>query len=247
MPVSRLNNRLKSPARLALLVLSLWLGNRGSATAQRLEAVGVAASFNINQTWARQKSISAAEFTIRTDTEGSRLDDTGNRFSAYARVGVGAGRFFVQPELAYTSVLGQANSIFFASQPGSPFLNQYIIAPRLRRFELATLAGLRLGQKGYLLAGPVFAVNQREQSADTRSRIEALAQGINNGVERVQLAAQVGVGIKVWRLDLNARYEHSLTPYTKGFVFDSQRYDYRQATSQLIFSLGYLLYDSRRL
>ncbi len=215
----------------AALALGLTLFGGSRAAAQRLEAVGVAASFNVAQTWVRQSRISAAEFTLRTDTDGSRLDDTGNRFSAYARVGVGAGRFFVQPELAYSSVLGQDISVGFRQRPDSPGDdNISTFKHRLRRLEAAPLAGWRFGQNAYLLAGPVVVVNLHERSGSPDTRSGELAAGLNGSVERVQLAAQAGIGVKLWRLDLNARFEHSLTPYTKAFLLDNQRYGYRQST-----------------
>ncbi|WP_035565196.1 outer membrane beta-barrel protein [Hymenobacter sp. IS2118] len=251
------NNASQRPARLgrgcffagqtAALVLVLALFGGGGAVAQRLEAVGVAASFTVNQTWVRQARISAAEFTLRTNTDGSRLDDTGNRFSAYARVGVGAGRFFVQPELAYASGLGSSITVGFRQFPDSQFDdNVSTYSHWMRRLDVAPLAGWRFGQNAYLLAGPVVLFNLRERYSSPDTRSGELAASLDASVERVQLAAQAGIGVKLWRLDLNARFEHSLTPYTKAFSLDNQRYGYRQSTSQVIFNLGFLLFDSRR-
>ncbi|GAA3957113.1 hypothetical protein [Hymenobacter antarcticus] len=201
----------------------------------------------MGQTWARQASLSVAQFQLLTDIDGSRLDDTGNRFSGFARVGVGLGRFFVQPEVAYSSVLGQAYGLTYFSQPSIPVPNLVIFTPRVRRFEVATLAGLRLGKRGYLLAGPVLAYNLRDNYGDPSVVYVPLVQSLYDSVVPVQLLAQAGIGTTFWRFDVSARYEHSLTPYTRRFEYAGQQYAYRQSTSQVILNLGFLLYDSRRL
>ena len=74
-----------------------------------------------------------------------------------------------------------------------------------------------------------------------------MVQRLYDSVVPVQLLAQGGVGTTLWRFDVNARYEHSLTPYTRKLTYAGQQYAYRQSTSQVILNLGFLLYDSRRL
>ncbi|MDO7847882.1 outer membrane beta-barrel protein [Hymenobacter sp. M29] len=246
--LSYLTNSLNALARRAALLLLVLLGASAGAAAQRLQEAGVAASFSMGQTLARQTRLDVAQFQLQTDIDGSRLDDTGNRFSAYARVGLGVGRLFVQPEVAYSSVLGQAYGIAYYSQPTAPWPNLVIFTPRLQRFEVAALAGLRLGRRGYLLAGPVLAYNLRETyGPETGGEVYVpLVQSLYRSVRPVQLLAQAGIGMKIWRFDLNARYEHSLTPYTQRFTYAGQTYDYHQATSQVILNLGFLLFDAHR-
>ncbi|MEJ7658657.1 MAG: hypothetical protein WKG07_03030 [Hymenobacter sp.] len=61
----------------------------------------------------------AATSWTRERSQG-RLDDTGNRHSAYVRVGLGHQGFFGQPEVAYTSVLSNHYYLFYPGDPGPP-------------------------------------------------------------------------------------------------------------------------------
>lgn len=109
------------------------------------------------------------------------------------------------------------------------------------------LPGWHLGRWGYALAGPVLALNFRQQqSAAAGQSFEALYQALDGSVRRAQLLGQLGVGVQLWRFDLSARYEHSLTPYSRTLRYQGRGYDYRQHTEQLVFSLGFLLYERQR-
>ena len=225
---------------LSCLVLLLPL----AARAQRLEAVGVAGTFNVNQTHAAQDRIEAGAFLIETQTDQGRGDDTGNRLSAYARLGVGGRGFFLQPELAYTKVLGNQYRITDYSQGPTRFPNTYYFSHWLRRWELAPLAGLHLGPRAYLLAGPVLTLNRREALDQPAGQYayQELYQGLYQSVRRVQVLGQLGVGLRLWRFDLGLRYEHSLTPYSQRFRYQHASYAYRQHTEQFILSASFLLY-----
>ena len=155
--------------------------------------------------------------------------------------------FFAQPEVAYSAVLGQVYGLTYFSRPSVPVPNVVIFTPKVRRFEVAALAGMRLGKRGYLLAGPVLAYHLRQTYDDASAAYAPLVQRLYDSVVPVQLLAQGGVGTTLWRFDASARYEHGLTPYTRKFTYAGQQYAYRQSTSQVILNLGFLLYDSRRL
>lgn len=230
---------------LLAMLATILLAGAQNARAQRLEAVGVGASFNVSQTWARQRIIQVEQYTIRTDDDGSRADDTGNRFSAYARIGFGAGKWFVQPEVAYTSVLGNQSSISYYSRPNAPWPDISYVYPRLKRTEVALLGGVHLGRRWYAVAGPLVAFNQRPGFTPANN-LAGLYASLEQSPERVQALAQAGVGVQLWRFDLTARYEHSLTPYTRQFKYNQQTYAYRQRTSQFILGAGFLLHDRHR-
>jgi hypothetical protein len=232
-----------------LLFGSALLLSALAARAQRLEAVGVGASFNISQTRARQRQILVEQYTIRTDDDGSRLDDTGNRYSAYARVGFGEGKVFVQPEVAYTSVLGNQTSITYFSKPdvNTQYPDVSVLYPRLRRAEVALLGGVHLSRRLYALGGLLLAVNEREKNIhDPLYRPYELVNSLNRSVVRAQVLGQLGFGLQLGRFELQARYEHSLTPNTREFEYHGQTYAYRQRTGQALFGLGFLVYDRHR-
>jgi hypothetical protein len=215
--------------------------------AQRLEAVGVGYHFTLGQTWVREPFIQAGDFMIETAADNSRGDDAGDRLSAFARFGLGTGKLFVQPELAYTSVLGNQPRVSYYSARTAPYpeVVQYLY-PRLRRFEVAALAGWHLSKRLRVLAGPVLGLNQRQSSDGFAPLFQPLYESMFAGTKPVQLLGQAGLGVQLWRLELSARYEHSLTPYTQSFTYQQRSYDYRQHTSQFMFGLALLVYDRHR-
>lgn len=219
-----------------------------AARAQRVEVAGLAASFNVSQSWAREASLQLGRYDLQTKSGAVRFDDTGNRYSAYARVRLGEGSYFLQPELAYTSVLSSNYELSYPGDLGSPGAPNYQSASsgpfgyRIRRAELAALAGRHVGPHFYVLAGPVLALQHR-QLASGPSATDAVYRSLYEAVAPTQLLGQVGVGLQVWRLDFGLRYEQSLTPYSRQLTYQGQTQGFHQHTSQFLLSVGALLYD----
>lgn len=102
--------------------------------------------------------------------------------------------------------------------------------------------GRHLGPRFYVLAGPVLALQQRSTVEGT-SKSREVYRSLFSAVERGQLLGQVGLGFQVWRLDFGLRYEHSLTPYSREVTYLGQTQGFHQSTSQVMLSVGALLYD----
>lgn len=236
--------------RAFLLIFLAWPPTISAAWAQRVEVVGLAASFNVSQSWVREPGIQLGSYLLQTNNN-VRFDDTGNRFSAYTRVRLGERSFFVQPELAYTSVLSSRYDLSYPGDAGSPSTPGYQPASsapfgyRIRRAELATLAGWHFTPKFYVLAGPVLALNLRDRFENDPATL-AVYRSLYQAVEPAQLLGQIGVGLQVWHLDLGLRYEQSLTPYSRQITYAGQTQDFHQRTNQFILSAGVLLYDRSR-
>jgi len=219
-----------------------------TAQAQRLEVVGLSASFNVSQSWARESNLQLGSYLLQTTPGQVRFDDTGNRYAAYARIRLGEGAWFAQPELAYTSVLSSRYDLSYPGGPGSPGQPGYQSASsgpfgyRIRRAEVAALAGRHFGPHFYALAGPVLAAQLRQE---TQAATEVY-RSLYDAVAPAQLLGQVGVGLQVWRLDFGLRYEHSLTPYSRQLTYQGQTQGFHQRTNQFILSAGVLLYDRSR-
>lgn len=208
-----------------------------SAHAQRVEVVGLAASFNVSQSWVSGPDVRLGNYLLHSNSQTVRFDDTGNRYSAFARVRLGEGAWFAQPELAYTSVLSSRYQLDQAPTATDPSAGTSYFGYRIRRAEVAALVGRHLGPRFYVLAGPVLA-RQRRQTASG-----AVYESLYGAVERTQLLAQAGLGLQVWRLDFCLRYEQGLTPYTRQLTYGGNAQDFRQHTNQFMLSVGALLYD----
>jgi hypothetical protein len=230
--------------------LSLLLGlfTASAAQAQRVEVIGLSASFNVSQSWARESNLQLGAYELQTTAYRVRFDDTGNRYSAYARIRLGEGALFAQPELAYTNTSGSRYDLNYPGDGRPPSDPDYQPGSRvpfghhIRRAELAALMGRHLGPRFYVLAGPVLALQHRETVTNNSVGTE-IYRSLYAAVERGQMLGQVGLGFQVWRLDFGLRYEHSLTPYSREVTYLGQTQGFHQSTSQVMLSVGALLYD----
>lgn len=218
-----------------------------AAAGQQLEGVGVAVSGNVTQTPVTPEVIPIPPYVLATDGDTSPYDEVGYRLSAYARWRVGQSRYFVQPELAYTSTRGQAYLVLYdLNGPIGPSF--FTFGHQIWRGEVAVLGGWHTGRHTYVLAGPVLAINQREPLLTVEPGYPATTAIFNSlyqSVERIQALGQVGAGFAAGRFDFNLRYEQSLTPYSRRFYFDGGTHAYRQRIRQGIFTAGFLLYKRK--
>lgn len=220
----------------------MQVGASLTALGQHLEAIGATVSLDVTQTQASPSVIELGYYTLVTDADFSRYDEIGYRLAAYGRWQMGESRWFVQPELAYTASRGQRYAIlYYPSTTTSLGPNEEGIAHRLHRGEVAALAGLHTGRRTYLLAGPVLAVNQRQQ-AGSGYHLSDLYNSLYQSVERVHVLGQVGVGFVAGRFDFQLRYERSLTPYSRRFTYAGTTHGYRQEIWQGLFTAGFLLH-----
>lgn len=231
-----------------LLLLMLPLAVPLAARAQYLEAAGLSTSLTVTQTLARPYLIDMAPYYLDTQADQGRYDEIGYRLAAFGRWRLGKQGLFAQPEVAYTSTVGQAYGIsYFTNSSFGSFTAYY--GHRIRRWELAPLLGYHTGRRTYVLAGPLLALNLRETSINDTSgqpSSAGVANSLNRSVEPVQLLAQVGVGYTTGRFDFNLRLEQSLTPYTRQFTFGGATYGYRQQIRQGLFMAGFLLYRRKQ-
>lgn len=230
------------------LLLLLTLASVLPVAAQHLETVAVATSLNVTQTLARPNFIDMGSYVVATQGDPSCYDEVGYRLAASARWRLGQRYFFVQPEVAYASTSGQAYQVLYDlhnSQFGPAF---FTFSHHIRRWEIAPLVGWHTTRHGYILAGPLLALNLREADIPEKPGYPAsgtIYNSLNRSVEPVQLAAQVGIGYLLGRFDFSLRLEQSLTPYTRRFTFEGTTYGYRQQIRQGLFTAGFLLYKRR--
>ncbi len=227
---------------LSLLLLPI-IGN-----CQRLEVVGAEMSLNVTQTSVSPNVIALSPYTLATNVTGTRYDDIGYRFAAYARWQIKRSRLFIQPEVGYTSTKGQPYLVFYDAVPISFGPYYFTFGHHIRRWEIAALGGLHTGRHTYVLLGPVLTFNQRENLLEVTPGYPASAAIFNSlfqSVQPVQLLGQLGVGVTFGRFDFNLRLEQSLTPYTRRFTFDGSTYGYRQQIRQGLATAGFLLYKAK--
>ena len=95
-----------------------------------------------------------------------------------------------------------------------------------------------------LFAGPgvsYFLYNSKNRSFENPD-VQAAAAALDAKPPRIQAVVQVGAGVSLWRLDLNARYEWGLTPYSRTISFNQETLYLNRNLQQLILEVGFQLY-----
>ncbi|OUJ75493.1 hypothetical protein BXP70_05635 [Hymenobacter crusticola] len=148
------------------------------------------------------------------------------------------GGWYAQPEIGYVSTL--ATPIGISYNLGSL---QYA-AQRIRHLDARLLAGYQSGPLR-LFAGLSLGYHLRNTINNrqfTSSDVQAVADALAAPPARLQAALQAGVGVSLWRLDVNARYEWGLTQYRRTIQFQQQSHYLHQNLQQIILEVGYRFY-----
>jgi len=217
------------------------------ALGQQLETLSVTSTLNITRTTTAAPVVFLGPRILATNTDRTHYDEIGYRLGVAGRWRMGNAGWFGQAEAGYTSTSSQRYSLLTPNS--APFLpDDWGVGHQIRRWEIAPLVGKHTSRRTYVLAGPVLAYNLRAEPGEVRpdTRInDEIYNSLMRSVNRVQLLAQVGVGVTFGRFDFNLRYEHSLTPYTRRFTFQGLTYGYNQRIRQGLFTTGFALYKRR--
>lgn len=142
----------------------------------------------------------------------------GYHFGAYGRLNLPF--FFVQPELLYTF---QNSEITYTDNGGS----QKSLEIDYSRFDVPVLVGTKLGPVRFGL-GPVatFAINSPDGA-------------FNKSLKDATFGYQLGVGLDLGPLRIEARYEGPLSNLANEVVIDGQTYRADARSNMIMIGLGY--------
>lgn len=221
----------------SLTLLGLGLVLPGQA--QRLQALGVSGSFNVARLHTAQDAFQLG--SVRIDPRRDRSnDETGNGVTLFGRWLVGTQGWYAQPELGYVSTL--LTPVGFESSRASFSYS----GGRNQRLDARLLAGYQSGPVR-LFAGP--GVGYQLPDLTDYDRVFYPEPDVNEALDalqahppRLQPTVQVGAGVSLWRLDLNARYEWGLTPYSRSIRFQQGSYAFKRNLQQLILEVGFQIY-----
>ncbi|HEX8348915.1 MAG TPA: hypothetical protein VF598_03065 [Hymenobacter sp.] len=219
-------------ASIALLSLTT-----ATSHAQQLRALGVSGSFNVARLHTGQSEFQLGSVMVDPLFDQSN-DETGNGVTLFGRWQLGHGGWYAQPELGYVSTLETPLNISY--QRGS-----FSFAPhdRLRHFDVRLLAGYQSGPLR-LFAGPSVGYFLRfDPPSFPDPEVQAVMQALHTPPTRVQAALQAGVGVSLWRLDVNARYEWGLTQYSRTVRFQQESRYLNRNLQQLILEVGFRFYN----
>lgn len=150
----------------------------------------------------------------------------GFHFGLFAQIKMS--KFFIQPEVLYN-----AYSVDFrveGNQSGNPLNN--IRRETYRHIDIPFMLGFKFGPLR-LQGGPVghYFLNSDTQLSDI--------EGYMPEFDNLTFGYQAGIGIDVWKLLFDFKYEGSFNRFGEHINIHGQQYAFDQRPGRLIFSLGY--------
>lgn len=155
----------------------------------------------------------------------------------FARINIPVLPIFIQPELLFSSVGGEyeVSSVINGSTENETSIKDV----NFSRLDIPALIGTKFGPLR-LNAGPIFTfiLNEDNGFADAVREASQIsnAEQDNNGAT---VGYQAGVGLDLWKLALDVKYEGNLSKLGNGVTVGGNRYNFDTRNSQVVFSLGY--------
>jgi hypothetical protein len=162
-------------------------------------------------------------FEIPSSTNGILI-------GAFSRIGFAG--MFVQPEICFRNLNFTVNSSGTPNAASSTTMLNYIDVP--------VMFGKKILKFINVSAGPNFQFLVNKDL--TASNNNTLEKGNYNDFV---LGAQLGVGVEIWKLCFDARYDFSINPIgnVATVVNNSQNVDFSSRASMFQFTIGYKFID----
>lgn len=176
--------------------------------------------------------VSPEDFIV-TDPQGNEYYEV---FVDKARYGLHAGvfiqmqfgNFYIQPEALYnsTSVRYRIDSLFTEDTQENIFTDTY------RNIDFPVTLGLKAGPVR-IGGGPVaHLVFEEGGGFDDYAGFESVFEDLTWGW-------QAGIGLDLWKLHIDARYEGNFTQLGDHITFFGERFDFDTNNNRIIASLGF--------
>lgn len=136
-----------------------------------------------------------------------------------------AGTFFIQPEVLFNTV-----SMDYAVDDLQDLSPGQIKDEMYRNLDFPVMLGLKFGPLR-IGGGPVGHL-----FLDSTSDLDY--EGYDPEFEKLTFGWQAGIGLDIWKLHLDARYEGNFDEFGNHFVFYGRHYSFSESPSRLILSAG---------
>jgi hypothetical protein len=167
------------------------------------------------------------DFTNLSNISIESNSDLGMHLGFYSRIQLLG--FYVQPELLYT----RSGSSLSMTQAGSTTTSEL----SFQRIDLPVLAGKKFFGLLRVNAGPVFSSLIRADLTEM-----GIKNTISNAYRDNSVGFQVGVGVDIWKLVVDLKYEGSLSRFGEGIVANGQSFATDARPSQWLVSVGYRVF-----
>jgi hypothetical protein len=169
---------------------------------------------------------------IGADFKSFQIPSSSNGFLIGAFAKVSLVSFYIQPEVSFRNLNFTVNSAGTTSATNTATMLNYIDVP--------VMFGKKILKIFNVSAGPNFQFLVNKDL--TASNINTLGKGNYNDFV---LGVQLGVGVEIWKLCFDARYDFSINPIgnVATVVNNSQNVDFSSRASMLQFTVGYKFID----
>lgn len=140
--------------------------------------------------------------------------------------------FIFQPEILFNTSTAE----YELSDLDTPGGRNDVLEERFNYLDLPILLGLRLGPL-HLHGGPVGHVFLSHTSELTD------IEGFQEDFDQLTLGYQLGIGLDIWNLAIDVRYEGNFTEYGNQIKFGNTTYDFDDTPARWLFSVAWVFYD----
>jgi hypothetical protein len=169
---------------------------------------------------------------IGADYKSFQIPTSSNGFliGGFARISLIG--FYIQPEISFRNLNFTVNSTGTTSAASTATMLNYIDIPVMFGKKILNVINVSVGPSFQ------FLINKDLTASD----INKLEKGNYNDFV---VGAQLGVGVEIWKLCFDARYDFSLNPIgnVATVVNSSQNADFSSRASMLQFTVGYKFID----
>lgn len=137
--------------------------------------------------------------------------------------------FYVQPELLFTST---SSEIAITSASGTT-ISQMSFA----KLDVPVMVGKRFFRVARINAGPVFSTLLK---ADARQG--NITEDISSQYKSASVGFQIGVGVDLWKLNADIKYEGSFSALSDNLSIGGQSFAASTRPRQFILSVGWRLF-----
>lgn len=174
-------------------------------------------------------NVSYRDFTNLSNISIESNSELGMHLGFYTRVQLLG--FYVQPELLYTRTGSSITTRNFNNNVNTTSDLMF------QRIDLPVLVGKRFFGIVRANAGPIFSSLIRADLTESNIR-----NNISNAYADNTVGFQVGVGLDVWKLLIDLKYEGSLGRFGESIVASGQSFTTDARPSQWLLSVGYRVF-----
>ena len=173
------------------------------------------------------KSVDANNVILsNNDTLGLSNVRGGYHIGAFTQIK--AGKFFIQPEVLFNS--GSAD--FTLSSVRNSEGRKEIIKDTYNQMDVPVILGYKSGSFR-IGAGPVGHVHLNEKSDLLKK------EGFKEAFDQMTYGYQIGVGLDLWKLLIDIKYEGNFTDFDEFIQFNDMDVNLSDAPSRWVLSFGY--------